>query len=66
MPKEGLDSGNVHMLTEEQINSGVIAMLLQCGIAHGSGGSLELYKLNQRYLQDVKIREQINALLKSR
>lgn len=57
------DSGNAHTISTTEVNDGVVALLLATGIRHGSAGDVDLYKLNQRYLQDRYFRERVNALL---
>lgn len=51
-PKRPLNSGAVHKLSHQQVVQGVTALLLQCNIASGSAGDIDLYKLNSLYLRD--------------
>lgn len=57
------DTSNIHTISDLEVNAGVVALLLTTGINHGSAGDVDLYKLNQRYLQDQDFRQQINVLL---
>jgi len=61
-----LDSGSVDTLSHQQVVDGVLAMLLQCNIAAGSTGDIDLYKLNSLYLRDVEARREINKVLNGR
>jgi hypothetical protein len=56
------DSGNVYTLSQREIDEGVVAMLLQCGISHGSAADIDLYRLVGVYLRDLDARREINAV----
>lgn len=59
------DSGNVHTLSQREINDGVIAFLLQCNVASGSAGDIDLYRVVGAYLRDPVARKEINEILKN-
>ncbi|WP_250866180.1 hypothetical protein [Caballeronia sp. INSB1] len=59
-----LNSGSVHEISHQQVVQGVTALLLQCNIASGSAGDIELYKLISLYLRNQKVRLAINGVLK--
>ncbi len=60
------DSGNMHTLSQREINDGVIAFLLQCNIAAGSAGDIDLYGLIATYLRNPAIRRKLNQVVGDR
>lgn len=64
--KKLLNSGSVHKLSHQQVVQGVTALLLQCNIASGSAGDIELYKLVSLYFRDSEVRKTLNEILKDR
>ncbi|VVE71670.1 hypothetical protein PCA31118_03942 [Pandoraea captiosa] len=65
-PNRELNSGTVHELSHQQVVQGVIALLLQCNIASGSAGDIDLYKLNSLYLRELDVRRKVNEILQGR
>lgn len=65
-PKHQLNSGTVHELSHMQVVQGVTVLLLQCNIASGSAGDVDLYNVNSLYLRDPEIRQAINEALLGR
>jgi len=60
------DSGSVHLLSQQEVDNGVVALLLQCGVNHGSAGDVDLYRLVGAYLRDPEARREINEVLRGR
>ena len=52
-------------LTRQHVDDGVCLMSRYLGMA-GSAGDIDLYRLNQAYLLDPQMRDQINNLLRGR
>jgi hypothetical protein len=65
-PKRQLNSSTVQKLDHQQVVQGVTAMLLQCNVASGSAGDIDLYKVNSLYLRDPEARQAINEVLRNR
>ncbi len=63
-PPSNVTSGTCYeKLNKFQVIDAVVAMVLYLDLAAGSAGDLDLYKVNQAYLLDPVMREQINSLL---
>ncbi|MET3122000.1 hypothetical protein AAKU67_001593 [Oxalobacteraceae bacterium GrIS 2.11] len=63
-PKNIIDSGSCHTLSRQQSVQGVIALVHALNLTGGSGGDVDLYKLNYGYLTNPEVRAQINSILR--
>lgn len=50
-------------LKKEEINNAVVIFVVALGLTGGSVGDIDLYKLLQKYLLDLKFRKKVNKII---
>ena len=64
IPPKNVYSGDCHeKLSRHQINDAVILLSRYLGM-YGSGGNVDMYRLNQAYLMDPSMRKRFNEMLR--
>lgn len=61
--KKAIGSSAYDKLRRDQLNQGVIAMVLHCNLTGGSILDVDLYKLMRTYLWSTQARTEINAVM---
>lgn len=61
---DGVDHASYKKLSRDQIDQGVIALVLECNLSGGSVMDMDLYKLFRTYLWSPEARAEINAVVK--
>ncbi|NHZ38584.1 hypothetical protein F1609_00160 [Massilia sp. CCM 8693] len=62
-PKKVISSGNYADLSREQIDQGVVALVVHCNLSGGSILDMNLYRLIRTYLWSPQARSEINAVV---
>lgn len=63
-PKKIVSSASYRDLSREQIDQGVVALVVHCNLSGGSVDDMNLYKLVKAYLWHPHARTEINAVMR--
>lgn len=62
--KKSVCSDSYDKLSREQLDQGVVALVLECNLSGGSVIDMDLYKLIRTYLWSPEARTEINGVVK--
>lgn len=62
-PEKVVSSASYGDLSREQLDQGVVALVVHSNLSGGSVGDMNLYKLIRTYLWDPRARTEINAVV---